>query len=187
MAAGSSRTPPGRGRGRQRPGAPRRRTGGPGAPRRSAAATSGTGPQITTRAVLLLIVVLLLVGSYTATFRAWWSAQAELSATQAEKVRLTAEIAELEDQKERFDDPAFIRQQARERFGWVMPGETGYRVIGSDGEVRGEVPTLDAPAQPKSEAWYDRLWGTVETSGEPEADVAPPEDTTDDVLQEGDQ
>jgi hypothetical protein len=137
--------------------------------------------------VLLLTVVVLLVGSYTATFRAWWSARAELSATQAEKARLTAEIADLEDQKQRFDDPAFIRQQARERFGWVMPGETGYRVIGSDGEVRGEVPTLDAPAAPKTDAWYDKLWGSVETSGKPEADTAPPEDTTDDVLEEGNQ
>ncbi|MGJ9421251.1 FtsB family cell division protein [Aeromicrobium sp. CF3.5] len=147
---------------------------------------SGSGPQITTRAVLLLMVVLLLVGSYTATFRAWWSAQSQISASQAERTQLKSEIAGLQDQKERFDDPAYIRQQARERFGWVMPGEIGYRVIGADGEVRGDVPTLDAPAEARPDAWYDKLWGSVVTSGEPEGDVAPP-DTTDDVLGEDDE
>ena len=147
------------------------------------AGKAGSGPQITTRAVLLLTVVLLLLGSYTATFRAWWSAQQDLQATRAEKVALDRDIAVLEDQKRRFDDPAYIKQQARERFGWVMPGEVGYRVIGSDGAVRGQVPTLDQPTEPKDEQWYDRLWGSVETSGEKEADQAPP-DTTGDVLED---
>lgn len=133
--------------------------------------------------MVLLSVVLLLVGSYTATFRAWWSARQEITSSLAERAQLTAQIAELEDQKERFDDPAYIKQQARERFGWVMPGEIGYRVIGSDGEVRGEVPTLDAPAEADSAQWYDKLWGSVATAGTPEADVAP-QDTTGDVLKE---
>lgn len=129
-------------------------------------------------------MVLLLVGSYTATFRAWWSAQSDISASQAERTQLKADIADLEDQKRRFDDPAYIRQQARERFGWVMPGEVGYRVIGADGEVRGDVPTLAAPAEARTDAWYDKLWGSVVTSGEPEGDVAPRDTTTDDVLEE---
>jgi hypothetical protein len=134
---------------------------------------------------VLLSVVLLLVGSYTATLRAWWSARQEITTSQAERAQLKAQITELEDQKERFNDPAYIKQQARERFGWVMPGEIGYRVIGSDGEVRGEVPTLDAPAKVNSDQWYDKLWGSVTTAGTPEADVAP-DDNTGDVL-EGDQ
>ncbi len=133
--------------------------------------------------MLLLSVVVLLIGSYTATFRAWWSARQDISTSQAERVQLTREIATLEDQKKRFDDPAYIQQQARERFGWVMPGEVGYRVIGSDGEVRGEVPTLDAPTEPTTEEWYDKLWGSVQTAGTPEADVAP-QDTTGNVLED---
>ncbi len=187
--ARSSRTPPRR-PGASRPGAPPRAGRvGPGGSRpggKRPTPRSGSGPQITTRAILLLTVVLLLVGSYTATFRAWWSARSEISASEAERTQLKAEIADLQDQKERFDDPAYIRQQARERFGWVMPGEVGYRVIGADGEVRGDVPTLDAPTDARPDAWYDKLWGSVVTSGEPEGDVAPP-DTTDDVLGEEDQ
>ncbi|MGB9011331.1 MAG: septum formation initiator family protein, partial [Aeromicrobium sp.] len=149
---------------------------------RRAAGASGSGPQITTRAVLLLSVVVLLIGSYTATFRAWWSARQDIAASQAERTQLKGQIADLEDQKKRFNDPAYIQQQARERFGWVMPGEVGYRVIGSDGEVRGEVPTLDAPTEVTTDQWYDKLWGSVKTAGSPKADVAP-RDTTGDVLE----
>lgn len=75
-------------------------------------------------------------------------------------------ITDLEDQKQRWDDPAYVKQQAKERFGWVSPGEVGYRVIGSDGKVQGaDVPTLDSPAQAKAPQWYDKLWGSVETAG----------------------
>lgn len=132
---------------------------------------------------MLLSVVILLIGSYTATFRAWWSARQDITTSQAERTQLKRDIAELQDQKQRFNDPAYIQQQARERFGWVMPGEVGYRVIGSDGEVRGEVPTLEAPTKVAPDEWYDKLWGSVKTSGKPEADVAP-KDTTGDVLED---
>ena len=68
-------------------------------------------------------------------------------------------IGQLKDTKARFDDPAYIKQQARARFGWVMPGEVGYRVIGSDGSVQGEVPTLDAPPSAQDRPWYDTALG----------------------------
>ena len=34
-------------------------------------------------------------------------------------------------------DPDYVRTQARERLGWVVPGETGYRVVGADGKPLG--------------------------------------------------
>lgn len=167
----ATRSPRGRDTGRNRP------SGRPAAPRAAGSAkkrtSPGTGPQITTRAVLLLSVVLLLVGSYSASLRAWWGARQELQTTRAERTILKEQIADLENEKGRFDDPAFIKAQARQRFGWVMPGEMGYRVIGADGAVRGEVPTLDAPPSTASDEWYDTLWGTVTVAGDPEAAVAP--------------
>ena len=55
--------------------------------------------------------------------------------------------------------------QARLRFGWVMPGEVGYRVIGADGEVlAGDGATLDhadrnRPAEQDPD-WWDTAWGS---------------------------
>lgn len=160
---GPGRRPPERGR---RPaergarGAARSRTP------KAATASAGTGPQLTTRAIVLLTVVLLLIASYTSTLHAWWEQRADIQSTKAEIVMRKQQILALEDQKARWNDPAYVKQQAKQRFGWVTPGEVGYRVIGSDGAVKGDVPTLDAPPTASSQTeWYDKLWGSVKESG----------------------
>ena len=127
-------------------------------------------------------MVLLLVASYTSALHAWWEQRGEIQTAKAEIVMRRDAINELKDTKARFDDPAFIKQQARARFGWVMPGEVGYRVIGSDGSVQGQVPTLDAPASAaQTRPWYDTLWGSVEQAGKKPAKPKPTEDP-DEVL-----
>lgn len=164
--AGSSaanRRPVGAGRGR--PASPRGRQ----------------APRFTTRAVVLLSVVLLLVASYTSALHAWWAQRGEIQSAKAEIVMRREAINRLEDTKARFNDPAYIKQQARARFGWVMPGEVGYRVIGSDGSVQGEVPTLDAPPAARSRQWYDTLWGSVEQAGR-KPPKAKPTENPDEVL-----
>ena len=115
---------------------------------------------------MLLSVVLLLIASYTSTFHAWWQQRSEIQSTKAEIVMRKQAILDLEDQMDRWDDPAYVKQQAKERFGWVSPGEVGYRVIGSDGKVQGaDVQTLDVPTDAKEPDWYDKLWGSVKESG----------------------
>ncbi|TXL57358.1 FtsB family cell division protein [Aeromicrobium terrae] len=176
MAPGSSRGPgrrPSSDRSRrpQRAGRPK-----PVAPRGRQA------PRFTGRAVVLLSVVLLLIASYTSALHAWWEQRGDIQSSRAEIAMRKEAIATLEDTKKRFDDPAYIKQKARERFGWVMPGEVGYRVIGADGSVQGSVPTLDEPpTATKDQAWYDTLWGSVEQAGKDPAKAKPPADP-DEVL-----
>ena len=143
----------------------------------------GSGPQLTTRAIVLLAVVLLLIASYTSTLHAWWQQRSEIQATKAEIATRKESILELEDQIARWDDPAYVKQQAKERFGWVSPGEVGYRVIGSDGKVQGaDVPTLDAPPAASDPAWYDKLWGSVKEAGKKPAPAPTTEPEPDKVL-----
>lgn len=173
-----------------RGGRPTTRSSAPGpsrtkAPARGPAkpASAGTGPQLTTRAVVLLSVVLLLIASYTTTLHAWWQQRSEIQSTKAEIVMRKQAIVDLEDQMDRWDDPAYVKQQAKERFGWVSPGEVGYRVIGSDGKVQGaDVPTLDAPAEAPEPAWYDKLWGSVKEAGKEPTPATTPEPDPDKVL-----
>ena len=84
--------------------------------------TAGSGPQLTTRAIVLLSVVLLLIASYTSTLHAWWQQRSEIQSTRAEIVMRKQAIVDLNDQIARWDDPAYVKQQAKERFGWVSPG-----------------------------------------------------------------
>jgi len=151
--------------------------------RKPAAPKAGTGPQLTTRAVVLLSVVLLLIASYTSTLHAWWQQRSDIQSTKAEIAMRKQAIVDLEDQIARWDDPAYVKQQAKERFGWVSPGEVGYRVIGSDGKVQGaDVPTLDAPAQAADPEWYDKLWGSVKEAGKDPVAPKPTDPDPDKVL-----
>lgn len=153
---------------------------------KAAPATSGSGPQLTTRAIVLLAVVLLLIASYTSTLHAWWQQRSDIQATKAEIAMRKQAILDLEDQMDRWDDPAYVKQQAKERFGWVSPGEVGYRVIGNDGTVQGaDVPTLDSPAQAVPPAWYDKLWGSVKEAGKEPAARTTNDPEPDKVLKQG--
>ena len=143
------------------------------------------GPRFTGRAIVLLSVVVLLVGSYTSALHAWWDQRSEITAKRVEIVERREAIRELENTKRRYDDPAYIQQQARERFGWVMPGEVGYRVIGVDGQIQGELSAPTDLPEPTVTRWYNVLWGSVEAAGR-EPDATPVADP-DKVLKDTDE
>src|SRR5699024_12334212 len=115
--------------------------------------------------VALPFLLLLLLASYTSSLHSWWSQHQEIESTKAAIASKKARIAELEDTRKRLDDDAYIEQQARRRFGWVMPGEVGYRVIGVDGKIEGDVPELAEPTGSKPREWYANLWGPVNDAG----------------------
>lgn len=127
-------------------------------------------------------VLLLLLASYTSSLHAWWQQRGEIQATKAEIAMREATIEELTDTEARWEDPAFVEAQARQRFGWVMPGEVGYRVIGADGEVQGEAPSLAEPPDPEQQSWYDALWGSTREAGVPPDSSTTPRPDPDDVL-----
>ncbi len=143
----------------------RARTGGRGGPKAKAAPSGAGGSRFTTRALVLLVVMVLLIASYTASLHTWWQQRQEIRATEAEIEWRKTQIAELTDDAQRWDDPAFIAQQARERFGWVLPGEVGYRVLDADGEVEGDGPQLTEPEGDLEPTWYGQLWESVEVAG----------------------
>ena len=77
-------------------------------------------------------------------------------------------VAELEHRRRQWEDPAYVKAQARKRLQYVMPGEVGYVVIPP-------TPTPAATSAPRSltvaprgsdatAPWYSRLWGTVQAA-----------------------
>lgn len=130
-----------------------------------AKASGGRTGTFTTRAAILLGIVVLLLASYTSSLHAWWEQRDEIQSKKAEIVMRNNAIGELKEDRQRWSDQAFVEKQARERFGWVLPGEIGYRVIGADGKIQGDVPTLDEPAVPEPKQWHESLWSTVVEAG----------------------
>lgn len=126
---------------------------------------------LTRRALAVLSVLVVLALSYANSLRIYLDQQRDLAEAQVQIQQRTERISQLEDEKQRWNDPAYIKAQARERLGWLLPGETGYRVIGPDGKPLGTGVVLDSenelPPGEHAEMWFDRLWGSVETADNP--------------------
>lgn len=76
-------------------------------------------------------------------------------------------IAQQKDEVERWKDPEFVRAQARVRLGWVMPGETGYRVIGPDGKPIDGSETVGDNVEEQKGPWYEQMWSSVTVADKP--------------------
>lgn len=137
---------------------------------------------LTTRAIALGVVFLLLTISYASSLRVFFDQKREIAATEAEISQRQDHIEDLQSELERWKDPAYVRAQARERLGWVVPGEVGYRVVGPDGKPI--VPGAEVEAKQGSDAkdtWWQKLEGSVRAADGPapaEGDAQPTEEPT---------
>ncbi|MFT4217204.1 MAG: septum formation initiator family protein [Micropruina sp.] len=126
---------------------------------------------LTRRALAVLSVLVVLALSYANSLRIYIDQQGDLAEANKQIQERTQRIGQLEDELQRWNDPAFVKAQARERLGWLLPGETGYRVIGPDGKPLGTGVVLDSsnelPPGEHPAMWFDRLWGSVETADNP--------------------
>jgi cell division protein FtsB len=128
------------------------------------------GYGLTARAIALSVVLLILTISYATSLRIYFSQAHEISATNAEIAERQQRIRDLQGELARWDDEAYVRTQARERLGWVVPGETGYTVVGADGKPLGGGAQISAEAatqEPSQNAWWSKLWGSVEAADRP--------------------
>jgi cell division protein FtsB len=125
---------------------------------------------ITTRAAVLALVLCAVVVALAYPVREYVAQRAQIASLRAQERAQQAAVAELRKQATRWDDPAYIRAQARERLHFVEPGETAYVVLTPPTPK----PVVTVP-QPSGEvtisasggSWFDRLWGTVEVAGRP--------------------
>ena len=166
--------PPGRGK-------PRTRTQAPKSSLRTSTADDargaevGTSPRrrsyiLTARAIALSVVLLILTISYATSLRIYFSQAHEISATKAEIAERQQRILQLQGDLARWDDEGFVRSQARERLGWVVPGETGFTVVDSEGRPLGggaEIKAESASDEPAQDTWWSKLWGSVEAADRP--------------------
>jgi len=141
-----------------------RRSGARPARGRPDAGDGRDGPRFTSRALVLGLVVLVLVISYASSLRAWLDQRQAIAETEQRIASVQDEVEALEREKRRWDDDAYVEQQARARLGFVLPGETGYRVIGHDGDTL-DIDTGSEVESATPPQWYDTLWGSVRRAG----------------------
>lgn len=107
----------------------------------------------------------MLAVSYAYPLRAWYDQHQEREALRAETERLEESVEDLEAELRLWDDPEYVRAQARERLAYVMPGEIGF-IVASEPQPPPEIGPDGLPVAPDA-TWYDRLWTSVEAADEP--------------------
>jgi len=116
-------------------------------------------------------VLSVLAVSYASSLRAYLQQKDQIDQAKTEIAQRSAAIQSLEREKQRWQDPAFVQAQARERFGYLMPGEKSYVVLDKNGKPIESRATLSSPQQvlqPKEpKAWWSKEWESVQLAGNP--------------------
>ena len=118
------------------------------------------------RMLALAVVMIAITIMLAPTVRIFLEKRAEISALEAEIASKEAEQAELNKQLSRWQDPNYVKQQARDRINMVMPGETGYWVFGGEeaaGTPGGRTGS-GSSANPANLPWVDALWESIRRS-----------------------
>ncbi|MEI5672921.1 MULTISPECIES: FtsB family cell division protein [Nocardioides] len=162
------RTGPGRTPGAGRTGRPRTAAEAAGRPTSRPPERARLRP--TSRLAILAVVFAVLAVGSASSLRAFLQQRSEMQALQQEIVERQDRIDDLAREKRRWQDTAYVRSQARQRLGYVMPGETAYVALDADGDPIEPGSTLTDPSEvdpQEPEAWWGDAWGSVELAGDP--------------------
>ena len=118
---------------------------------------------LTPRAAVLALLVCGLLASAALPLRDYLAQRSAITALEQRQSETRTRIADLEAEKARLQDPAYVAAEARRRLHFVLPGETAYVVLGPP---PGPADEAAGPAGPQA-PWYSQLWGSVTAADRP--------------------
>lgn len=118
------------------------------------------------RMLALAVVMVAITIMLAPTVKIFIDKRAEIAALQSDIAGSKADQDNLKRQVSRWQDPNYVKQQARDRINMVMPGETGYWVFGGDlpAGSSGSQPSAAQAEDPADLPWVDSLWESIRRS-----------------------
>ncbi|HEU5033311.1 MAG TPA: septum formation initiator family protein [Mycobacteriales bacterium] len=119
---------------------------------------------MTARAAVLAVALASVALALALPFKVWVAQRGQINALQSQTKAQERHLAQLREQEQRWNDPAYVEQQARVRLHYAMPGEKTYVVLGAPAKRH---PHRAQPANGSrlTGPWYSRLWQSVEAAG----------------------
>ncbi len=111
-------------------------------------------------AVVLTVLLAPAIRSYVAQRH-----QIDLLATRVADQR--SQVGDLQRERDAWQDPAYVKAQARDRLKFVMPGDRAYTVIDPAPAPRPSTTRARAvvPATASDRAWFGNLWRSTQIAG----------------------
>jgi len=129
----------------------------PTTPRRRAA--------LTARAAVFAVAVASVALALALPFKVWVAQRGQINTLQSQIHAQQQRVAQLKQDQQRWNDPAYIRAQARARLHYVMPGETAYIVLDNGRTKHRAAAKQQTTTAGTTGPWYSRLWQTVRVAG----------------------
>jgi cell division protein FtsB len=130
-------------------------------PAKGVRAASGRRPRVTGRAAVLALVFCSLIAVLAYPTRQFIAQRAQIAQQQATARQAQAQVEELRRERARWQDPAYVEAQARERLHYAFPGETP--LVAVDPSPGASVAPSAQPGA-VTQPWYDSLFETLNTA-----------------------
>ncbi|MEU9132961.1 septum formation initiator family protein [Kitasatospora sp. NPDC048540] len=129
-------------------------------------------PRFTSRATILVLVLCSLVAILAYPARQFIAQRSELAEQRARAEQVRQQVEQLTRDRARWQDPEYVKAQARERLHYAVPGETPF--VSVDPSPSAAVKSSSTGAAPAAQAkalkpWYAGFWESVDL-----ADAASP-------------
>jgi cell division protein FtsB len=122
--------------------------------------------RLTGRATVLGLVLLGLLLAYAYPVRVYMAQQAEIAALEDSQANQREKIEQLNEQAAKWNDPEYVKSQARKRLHMWLPGEKAFVVIDpANGQGSTGVPAPtggDGGGTP----WHGKLWSSVRAANQ---------------------
>lgn len=117
--------------------------------------------RFTGRAAVLALVLCSLVVALAYPTRQYIAQRNKIADQRRQAEQARKRVEQLREEKARWQDPAYVRAQARKHLHFVLPGETGYTLVEPNGAANEEHPLNGAAA---SRPWYENLWAAIDAA-----------------------
>jgi len=128
---------------------------------------------------VLLVMIVIGVVSIAPNVQTFFSYRQQIADMQAQVDAAKKEVADMTIERKRWDDPVYVRSQARQRLYYVLPGEVSYLVMdagsvntsdksGTVGAMLAErrnTAVISSSIRTTSENWVDDIMGSVIRAG----------------------
>ena len=115
------------------------------------------GLDVSTRFVVVLTVAAILSVMLVPSLYQWWQQEHELAQIKAQVAEQQQKNADMQRQLDLWNDPDYISTQARERLGYVRPGETQYTVVDPGPQYQDSALAAAAASTGPARPWVQQL------------------------------
>jgi cell division protein FtsB len=126
-----------------------------------------TRSPLTTRAALLLVAISAVAVLLALPARTYFAQQSQINSARAAQAAQQHRIDLLQAAVTRLQDPAAVERAARERLGYVKPGEREYVIVdppkprAAAAAVGAAKPVLPVTPEASNVPWWTKLWRPV--------------------------